>query len=239
MRRIFSSQAGIALVVVVLLGGTASAQLDQQQYLDAPNGPDEIEILTQMQDMMASVQDMMADLQDMMVGMQDVMVQGDDHQRRGMMHRRHRMGRGGQGMMHRDDDATDDGETFMSHGRMAHQGRTRQGRRMGQMGMRPYRSEQLARQLDLSEDQRAQVQNLLYAHAKEAIRLRADIGVIALDLEQLLDAESVDLPKAKALVQAMTAKETDLRLAHLALIPEMTKLLTSEQRKTFRALRHQ
>ena len=46
-----------------------------------------------------------------------------------------------------------------------------------------------------TDDQRMQVRTLLGNHAKEAIRLRADIGVMAVDLRQFLEADPVDLPK--------------------------------------------
>ena len=108
---------------------------------------------------------------------------------------------------------------------------------MGQGGMIQRHLERLAQQLELTDDQRAQVRTLLSNHAKEAIRLRADIGVTAIDVRQLLEAEPVDLPKAKQLLQTISGKEVDLRLAHITLMQEISKVLTPEQRQKFRALR--
>jgi Spy/CpxP family protein refolding chaperone len=97
--------------------------------------------------------------------------------------------------------------------------------------------ERLGQQLALTDDQRAQVRTLLGNHAKEAIRLRAETGVMAVDVRQLLEADPVDLPKAKQLLQSIAGKEVDLRLAHITLMQEISKLLTPEQRQKFRAMR--
>lgn len=108
---------------------------------------------------------------------------------------------------------------------------------MGMGGMMHRHMERLAQQLELTDDQRAQVRTLLANHAKEAIRLRADIGVMGVDVRQLVEADPVDLPKAKQLVQSIAGKEADLRVAHLTLMQEISKLLTPEQRQKFRTMR--
>jgi Spy/CpxP family protein refolding chaperone len=82
-----------------------------------------------------------------------------------------------------------------------------------------------------------QVRTLLGNHAKEVIRLRADIGIMAVDLRQLLETDPVDLPKVKQQLQSIAGKEVDLRLAHITLMQEISKLLTPEQRQKFWAMR--
>ena len=62
----------------------------------------------------------------------------------------------------------------------------------------------------LTDAQQAQVRALLRNHAKEAMRLRTDIGVLAVDVQQLLETDPVDLPKAKQLFQSIGMKEADL-----------------------------
>jgi Spy/CpxP family protein refolding chaperone len=94
----------------------------------------------------------------------------------------------------------------------------------------------LTQQLGLSDDQRTQVQALLRNHAKEVIRLQADIATMQSDVRQLLDVEPVDLLKVKPLVQAIAAKEVELRLSHITTMQEISKLLTPEQQKTFRTM---
>jgi Spy/CpxP family protein refolding chaperone len=74
---------------------------------------------------------------------------------------------------------------------------------MGMGGMLQHHIERLAQQLDLTDDQQAQVRTLVRHHAKEAIRLRADMGVLAIDVQQLLDTEPIDLPQAKQLLQGI------------------------------------
>jgi Spy/CpxP family protein refolding chaperone len=96
--------------------------------------------------------------------------------------------------------------------------------------------ERLSQQLKLSDEQRAQVQTLLRSHAKDVIRLRAEIETMRLDVPPLLEASPVDLTKVKQLFQAIAAKEVDLRLAHVTAMQDIRKLLTPEQQKQFRTM---
>ena len=96
--------------------------------------------------------------------------------------------------------------------------------------------EWLSQQLKLSDEQRAQVQTLLRSHAKDVIRLRAEIDTMTLDVPPLLEANPVDLAKVKQLFQAIAAKEADLRLAHVTAMQDIRKLLTPEQQKQFRTM---
>jgi Spy/CpxP family protein refolding chaperone len=108
---------------------------------------------------------------------------------------------------------------------------------MGHGGMMLQRHlEWLSQQLKLSDEQRAQVQSLLRTHAKDVIRLRAEIDTLTLDLPPLLEANPVDLAKVKQLFQAIAAKEADLRLAHVTAMQDIRKLLTPEQQKQFRTM---
>jgi len=96
--------------------------------------------------------------------------------------------------------------------------------------------EWLSQQLKLSDEQRAQVQTLLRTHAKDVIRLRAEIDTMMLDVPPLLEASPVDLAKVKQLFQAIAAKEVDLRLAHVTAMQDIRKLLTPEQQRQFRTM---
>jgi len=158
--------------------------------------------------MMDNMQGMMQHMQGMMEQMQAM------------------MGRQGMGMAAQDEE--DDEEASPQRGMMG---------MMGRGGMMRRHMERLAQQLELTDDQRMQVRTLLGNHAKEAIRLRADIGVMAVDLRQLLETDPVDLSKAKQLLQSIAGKEVDVRLAHMTLMQEISKLLTPEQRQKFRAMR--
>jgi Spy/CpxP family protein refolding chaperone len=88
--------------------------------------------------------------------------------------------------------------------------------------------------LDLNDSQRSTVQTLLRTHAKEVIRLRADMDTMRVDLRQLLHTEPVDLTRVKQALQAIAAKEVDLRLAHITVMQEIRQVLTPEQQKQLR-----
>ena len=119
---------------------------------------------------------------------------------------------------------------------MRRQMRGMMGGRMMGGGMMQRHLERLTQQLGLGDDQRTQVQTLVRNHAKEVIRLQADIAIMRIDVGQLLDADPVDLPKVKQLVQAIAAKEADLQLSHITVMQEIRKLLNPEQQKTFRTM---
>jgi len=95
----------------------------------------------------------------------------------------------------------------------------------------------LTQQLNLTDVQRAQVQTLLRTHARDVIRLRADIDTMALDVPPLLETEPVDLAKVKQLVQSIAAKRVDLQMAHITLRQDIRKLLTPEQQQQLRTIR--
>jgi Spy/CpxP family protein refolding chaperone len=91
-------------------------------------------------------------------------------------------------------------------------------------------------QLGLNESQQSTVQTLERTHAKEAIRLKAEIATMRVDLRQLLRTDPVDLSRVKPALQAMAAKEADLRLAHITLMQDIRQVLTPDQQKQFRSL---
>jgi Spy/CpxP family protein refolding chaperone len=94
-------------------------------------------------------------------------------------------------------------------------------------------------QLGLNESQQNTVQTLLRTHAKERIRLKAEIDTMRVDLRQQLRADTVDLNSVKAALQAIAAKEVDLQMAHLTLMHDIRQVLTPEQQKKFQSLLEQ
>ena len=91
-------------------------------------------------------------------------------------------------------------------------------------------------QLGLNESQQSAVQTLERTHAKEAIRLRAELATMRVDLWQLLQTDPVDLSRVKPALQAIAAKEADLRLARITLLQEIRHVLTPEQQKQWRSM---
>jgi Spy/CpxP family protein refolding chaperone len=125
----------------------------------------------------------------------------------------------------------DDEDEEHEHGRRGHEGR------MGHEGMRLQQHlDRLTQQLKLTDQQRAQVRTLLYTHAKDMIRLQAELATLRLDVPPLLEADPVDLAKVKQQFQAIGAKEADLHLAHVTAMQEIRKVLTPEQQQQFKTL---
>ena len=113
----------------------------------------------------------------------------------------------------------------------------RMGRMMGHGSIMMHQHfEWLSQLLKFSDEQRDQIQTLLRNHAKDVIRLRAEIDTMMLDVSPLLEASPVDLAKVKQLFQAIAAKEVDLRLAHVTAMQDIRKLLTPEQQRQFRTM---
>ena len=138
-------------------------------------------------------------------------MQGMMQQMQGMMRQMHsQMGRGGmrgRGMMR-------------GHG--------------GVVGHMQRNLDRLTGQLELSDEQQSKAQALLRAHAKEGIRLKADIDTASIDLQQLLDTQPVDMDNVKTTLQTIAEKEAALRLTHIAAMQDIRKLLTPEQQQQFR-----
>ena len=126
---------------------------------------------------------------------------------------------------------THDEDEGHEHGKRGHEGR------MGHESMSiPQHLERLTRQLTLTDEQRAKVRPILYNHAKERIRLQAELATLRLDVPPLLEAEPVDLAKVKQQFLAMATKEADLHLAHVTAMQEIRKVLTPEQQQQFKTL---
>lgn len=143
------------------------------------------------------------------------------------------------GRMHKEDDDDDVpqpgwcgmmGPGMMSgmHGMMGYYGRGH-----GHQMMRNI--ERLTADLDLSEQQKRQIRSLWRTHMKQAIQARAALAAQRIDLQERLDAETVDMTKVKLLLQDMAARQADLRFSHLSLMQEIKQQLTPEQQKKFSA----
>jgi len=117
------------------------------------------------------------------------------------------------------------------HGRMGHEGSR------GHEGMRLQQHlERLTQQLKLTDEQRAQVRTILRNHAKDVIRLKAEMATMRLDVQPLLEADPVDLAKAKQQFLTIAAKEVDLHMAHVTAMQDIRKVLTPEQQQQFKTM---
>ena len=111
------------------------------------------------------------------------------------------------------------------------------GSMMGDGRMFLHHLERVMQQFDLTDAQETQVRSYVRTHMKEAIRAKADMQVKMIDLRELLEADTVDLPKVKVLIQDIASQKADLHFAHITLMQDTSKFLTPEQQKTFRSMR--
>jgi Spy/CpxP family protein refolding chaperone len=133
-------------------------------------------------------------------------------------------------LMAKDKHAEDEDEEH-EHGRMGHEGSR------GHEGMRLQQHlERLTQQLKLTDEQRAQVRTILRNHAKDVIRLKAEMATMTLDVQPLLEADPVDLTKVKQQFLTIAAKEVDLHMAHVTAMQEIRKGLTPEQQQQFKTM---
>ena len=95
----------------------------------------------------------------------------------------------------------------------------------------------LATQLQLSEPQRAETQQIYDRMQQEAVRLGTLIVDKERELDHLFAAEAVEAQALQTLTQQIAQLQGDLRLTHLQAHVEMRRLLSAEQVDTYDALR--
>lgn len=91
-------------------------------------------------------------------------------------------------------------------------------------------------QLGLTADQVTRLESLRAEFQKEAIRRSADLQIAETELEQLLQAEPVDLTKVEATLRQLESLRADLRLSRIKTIEQGKAVLTLEQRQKLASL---
>lgn len=91
-------------------------------------------------------------------------------------------------------------------------------------------------QLGLTADQVTRLESLRAEFQNEAIRRSADLQIAETELEQLLQAEPVDLAKVEATLRQLESLRADLRLSRIKTIEQGKAVLTPEQRKKLASL---
>jgi Spy/CpxP family protein refolding chaperone len=89
----------------------------------------------------------------------------------------------------------------------------------------------LKAELALSEGQETQLKDILYQAAKAHIKQRADVRVAELELQQLLDADAVDMGTVEAKLKAIEGLRTALRLNLIQVHEQAKGVLSPEQRQ--------
>ena len=90
--------------------------------------------------------------------------------------------------------------------------------------------------LGLSEDQVRKLEQLRDGFQRQSIRNDADLRIVELDIEQLLESDPVDMDKLEAKMRESEKLRTDLRLARIRAIEQARGLLNLEQKKKFQDL---
>jgi len=103
-------------------------------------------------------------------------------------------------------------------------------------GARPLISYALALrdELKLTDEQVKKLEDLRDAFARKAIRERAEIQTLGLDLRRALSAEKVDIAEVEKQIRAIEKKRADLRIERLKAIEAGKAVLTAEQLKQLR-----
>lgn len=93
-----------------------------------------------------------------------------------------------------------------------------------------------ASHLDLTADQKRQVQHLRLKHRKEAIPILARIQTAEIELQELFLADPVNMEKVRAKMREKHDAMAELDLSHLLLMQQFKSILTPEQRKRLESM---
>jgi Spy/CpxP family protein refolding chaperone len=104
------------------------------------------------------------------------------------------------------------------------------GMEMGGMGemMKMMRA---ASALNLTAEQKKKLQLSTLQHQKEAIPLLGQVRMAGVEIQELLLADPANLDKVKSKVKEKYDAAAKLEISHLALMQEVKKMLTTEQRQ--------
>jgi len=93
--------------------------------------------------------------------------------------------------------------------------------------------------LDLSPQQAEELRKLRSRFERKSIRREADIKVTKMELDELLDADTVDLGKAEKKVRELERLRGDEKLSRIRTTEAAKDLLNPEQRKKLAVLRRE
>lgn len=93
--------------------------------------------------------------------------------------------------------------------------------------------------LELSQQQVKDLKQLRSRFEKEAIRTEADVKVVKMELDELLDAEPVDLEKTEEKVRVLERLRGDQKLSRIRTIEAAKAVLRPDQRKRLAVLQEE
>lgn len=88
---------------------------------------------------------------------------------------------------------------------------------------------QLAEQIQLTEQQRTALEEVVYEFQKYSVQKLADLNVGEAELERLLTRETVDLAAVRAKVKEVEAIAADVKIRKIEALLKAIKVLTHEQ----------
>ena len=120
----------------------------------------------------------------------------------------------------------------------AHLGRPGGWGRRGMHGPLPYSARPLVsialrnhEELKLTDEQVKRLKDIRDAFSKKAVKERADMKALRIDLRRALDAEKLDLADVEKKIREISTMRVDLRVARLKAIQEGKSVLNDDQQK--------
>lgn len=111
----------------------------------------------------------------------------------------------------------------------------RMGAKMGMSGGAMYGKIMMAiKGLNLTPDQKSRAKAIYSDYKKRQIRAKAEAKVAHIELHELLAADPVNMDKVRAKVNELAQKRAEMMLSGIRSLEDFKKLLTPEQRKSFR-----
>jgi Spy/CpxP family protein refolding chaperone len=116
----------------------------------------------------------------------------------------------------------------MMHDGMMHQGMHKD-MMHGDMMERQHHMKMMLMRLGLDEKQKAEVDRMMTAHMKDAIKKKADLDIAKLELKGILSKDLMDMTAAESKMKEIEAIKTAIFLSHLNVHQEIKSVLTPEQ----------
>ena len=91
-------------------------------------------------------------------------------------------------------------------------------------------------QLDLTPEQKKNIQQIKLKHQKEAIPLIGKIQMAGVELKEILLADPVDMGKAKEKIKEKHDTMTELEVSHLLLVQQLKAQLNPDQRQKLESM---
>lgn len=91
--------------------------------------------------------------------------------------------------------------------------------------------------LEITDSQMEQIQNLVFSHQENMLKMRNDLDTQHLELQKLMqDRDNLDYDKIKAILSKTSAVRSEMFIERLKQRDEINKILTPEQRDALKAM---